>query len=386
MNKFGQTICLSMIVKNEAPVVRRCLDSVRPIIDHWVVVDTGSTDGTQDIIRTALAGIPGTLLERPWVDFAHNRNEALRLARAHGSYALIIDADDELLIPAGFMLPKLNAPGYEFTIVDECMRYSRVQLIRSTFNWYYRGVVHEYLECEQPSWRAPLPLAMRRGIDGARHRDATTYRRDAEALERALAEEKDPFLIARYTYYLAQSYRDCGEARKACDLYLRRADLGYWEEEIYISLFGAGLQMEALGDAVERVLAVYDRAISTRPERVEVRYAASRYCRQKGRHVDALRYAEAGLNLRMPSEALFLQSWMYSYGIRDEYVIAAYNTGQYRACLYTCLTTLDQSDLPADVRTRIIMLAREALGKMLDPVWGFDRSSYRSEFVPLWRL
>lgn len=32
MNKYRQSFCLNMIVKNEAPVIRRCLDSVRPII------------------------------------------------------------------------------------------------------------------------------------------------------------------------------------------------------------------------------------------------------------------------------------------------------------------------------------------------------------------
>ena len=92
-------ICLSMIVKNESPVIHRCLASVRPWIDHWVIVDTGSSDGTQDQVRAALAGVPGSLHERPWQDFAHNRNEALDLARAQADYVLFIDADEQLVMP-----------------------------------------------------------------------------------------------------------------------------------------------------------------------------------------------------------------------------------------------------------------------------------------------
>ena len=51
-----QSICLSMIVRDEAQVIRRCLDSVRPFIAHWAVVDTGSVDGTQEIIREPTLG------------------------------------------------------------------------------------------------------------------------------------------------------------------------------------------------------------------------------------------------------------------------------------------------------------------------------------------
>src|SRR5512144_1850487 len=70
------TVCLNMIVRDEAAVIGRCLQSVRPWIDSWCVVDTGSRDETPAIVRSALAGLPGELIERPWIDQEHNRNEA----------------------------------------------------------------------------------------------------------------------------------------------------------------------------------------------------------------------------------------------------------------------------------------------------------------------
>ncbi|MDO8336144.1 MAG: glycosyltransferase, partial [Candidatus Saccharibacteria bacterium] len=51
-------IRLNMIVKNEAHVILRCLASVKPWIDSWCIVDTGSSDGTQDIIQDYLKDIP----------------------------------------------------------------------------------------------------------------------------------------------------------------------------------------------------------------------------------------------------------------------------------------------------------------------------------------
>jgi glycosyltransferase involved in cell wall biosynthesis len=74
-----------MIVKNEAHIIRETLDSVAPYISSWVIVDTGSDDGTQDLIRDHMGrrGIPGELYERPWRNFGHNRSEALDLAQGH---------------------------------------------------------------------------------------------------------------------------------------------------------------------------------------------------------------------------------------------------------------------------------------------------------------
>ena len=81
-------ICLNMIVRNEAHIIHELIASVAAHIDSWVIVDTGSTDGTQDLIRRLMAerGIPGELVERPWRNFGSNRTEALELAQGRGDY------------------------------------------------------------------------------------------------------------------------------------------------------------------------------------------------------------------------------------------------------------------------------------------------------------
>ncbi len=95
-------ICLNMIVKNEVKVLDRLFRSVQDYIDYYVIVDTGSSDGTQDFIRNWMnaAGIAGEIHERAWVNFGHNRQQALELAvaAARGDWLLFIDADEELVV------------------------------------------------------------------------------------------------------------------------------------------------------------------------------------------------------------------------------------------------------------------------------------------------
>jgi len=81
-----------MIVRNESAVLARCLDSVRGLADEMVVVDTGSTDGTQEIVR----GHGARLIQAEWRDdFSWARNLALEAAR--GRWILVLDADEYLL-------------------------------------------------------------------------------------------------------------------------------------------------------------------------------------------------------------------------------------------------------------------------------------------------
>src|ERR1700757_899707 len=112
-------ICLNMIVRNEAHIIRETLESVTPYISSWVIVDTGSDDGTQDLIRDHMArlGIPGELYERPWRDFGHNRTEALNLAQGHGDYIWVMDADDIVVGTPDFN--QLSVDSYLMRCLDD---------------------------------------------------------------------------------------------------------------------------------------------------------------------------------------------------------------------------------------------------------------------------
>ena len=82
-------ISLSMIVKNEEDVLKRCLDSAAGFADEIVVVDTGSSDATADIART----FTDKVYSYKWNDdFAAARNYSFSLAS--GDFVMWLDADD----------------------------------------------------------------------------------------------------------------------------------------------------------------------------------------------------------------------------------------------------------------------------------------------------
>ncbi|WP_130419931.1 glycosyltransferase [Edaphobacter modestus] len=86
-----QTVELSMIVKNEARTLTRCLTSVRAAVDRIVIGDTGSTDETISIAQSYGAEIVPVL----WTgDFAAARNTVLRHSRC--DWIFVLDADEML--------------------------------------------------------------------------------------------------------------------------------------------------------------------------------------------------------------------------------------------------------------------------------------------------
>ncbi|MCP9790074.1 glycosyltransferase [Cyanobium sp. Maggiore-St4-Cus] len=97
-------LSLSMIVRNEAERLERCLASVAGFVDEMVLLDTGSSDATIAIAKSCGAVVH----QLPWPgDFAPARNEAL--GHVHGDWVLVLDADEWLLPEARQPLQSLMA-------------------------------------------------------------------------------------------------------------------------------------------------------------------------------------------------------------------------------------------------------------------------------------
>lgn len=337
-----KTIGLCMIVKNEAAVIRRCLDSVRPLVDYVLIADTGSTDDTKEIIKAYLAehSLRGEVVSHAWKNFAHNRTEALKALRAVDwvDYALVIDADEVFVYQDGFS-PAAFKAGLSHDLYDVTTRYGsnvyqRPEIFANRLDFRYKSELHEYLEAPKGATRARATgFYNKPSPDGARSKDKDKYAKDAALLRDALTREQDPFLRSRYRFYLAQSLRDAGQIEEAIVEYQHRAGLGYWSEEVFVSLYQAALLMERLERPVDEVLATFLRAHDRVPNRAEALQGAARICRKAKRYEEAYYFAKRGLSLSPSPEALFVDSTTYDYGLLDELQISAYWTGRYEESL-----------------------------------------------------
>ena len=243
MSTKRSTICLNMIVKNEAHIIHQTLQNLTDLIhfDYWVIGDNGSTDGTQRIIQDyfKMKKIPGELYTDSWVDFGHNRSEALKKAYNKTDYVFIFDADDS--IHGKPNIPKhLNLDSYSFTFGhSSTIQYVRVLLVNNRRKWKFVGVLHEYIAIDEPGETTQALLSgdyfVVSGRSGARNNDPKKYYKDAMVLEKAYykaIEEKND-ISNRYVFYCAQSFRDAGMPKEAIEWYIKTIGANGWAEERY---------------------------------------------------------------------------------------------------------------------------------------------------------
>ena len=212
------TISLCMIVKNEEPVLARCLDSVASMMDEIIIVDTGSTDRTKEIA----AQYTSRIYDFTWCDdFSAARNYAFSLATM--DYIYCPDADEYLdlenqrrfLRLKGALLPEIEIVQMnyitppDFNTVQNCKKEPRPKLFKRlrTFSWV--DPVHETIRTD-PIYDSDIDILHRPHVMNAK--------RDFAMFEKAFRENR--VLSEKITRMYARELYKCGDAED----FLRAAD------------------------------------------------------------------------------------------------------------------------------------------------------------------
>lgn len=347
-----EKICLNMIVKDESRVITRCLESVKPLIDYWVIVDTGSTDGTQEIIRKYLKDIPGELHERSWRNFGENRTEAFQLAKGKGDYILFMDADDVLEFDKKWFFFKdvkfkpLDKDLYNMWRGDEVFDYLKPQLVRANMPWRWVGVTHEYLDCEEPYTSEILDYVKYRTLDGgASSYDPQKYVKNIHLLKKSVAE--NPSNI-RDVFYLAESYRCANKYGKALEWFQKRINMGGWDEEVFWSKLQIGQMLEFMKCSPKLIIESYLEAHRYRPHRVEPVYYLADIYNREGRYEAAYNCIKAYQSIPQPKDKDWLSNlkWIETYGLLFQLSICSYYVGAYQESLDACNQLLKIKNMP----------------------------------------
>ena len=356
-------LSLVMIVKNESRSIRAIADSVRGHIDRWTILDTGSTDGTQELIREAFKGIDGELLEEPFVDFATTRNRSLELAGEKSVFALMLSGDETLVNGAAlraFCEKHRHGKGpahgaYYVKVHFGSSIYDHARLTRTDAGWKYVGVTHEVIVKEKsppPTIRVPDAYI----VHDVSHRDPKAARNRWQLDLRLLSDEhrKNP-RDTRTVFYLAQTHECLGQHQKANALYEKRAKMGGWQEEVYESLFRMGRTAQAMNrpwpEVQQLYLNAYSHSCAHGIPRAEPLYAVAWFWYQQKNHALTFLFAQRGVDTPFPEKAtLFVEADVYKHKLHDLVGTAAFYLKEFDAGERALRKALES--LPNDARLK----------------------------------
>jgi hypothetical protein len=351
-------IVLTMIVKDEEHVIERALTSCYKMIDSYCIVDTGSTDKTKEKIKNFFdsKGIDGKIIDFEFTNFEDCRNQSIEHAKDLGDYGFWMDADEELVLNDSFnkelFATQLSVDKFDQLLI-ECqyggMKYQRAQFYRFENEFYWYGPVHEVLQTKNTN----------NTIGGFSHGNmkitpdgnswntndlSKKYVDHANILYKYQEDNnwKDP----RWTFYLAQSYKDAANIRlekdvkdekglelckKAIQYYTKRTtELNGFSQEIYYSQLMLARMSSHISTnefVLNHLLKCEELNLNNRVEHI---FNIGLLLQAGGLYKNALLYIKLGLTyLKKGNNAnLFLESRIYDWALYDMYAISLYYTGK----------------------------------------------------------
>lgn len=350
-------LALNFICKDESPVIEKMLDSAKGILDLIVVNDTGSTDGTQQIIKNfgEKHGIPTYVFERPFDDFENSRNHAMQKLRdvvkelgwnpdqVHGFW---FDCDETLVFDPKFNKAQFTKDLYMINTYIGAMKYTRNTFFKVSkpFRWY--GPVHEFIVCDEQNITSGLAENIHVDVKMTGNSwmgdIAEKYASHAYKLEAYINKNRqDP----RWIFYTAQSWHDAAsmkDNREENEERLRRSLKYYRErvqrpdgyaEEIYYAQYRIGTIMRMIEEPWHLTHMELLKAYQIDPMRGESIKVIIDYYLQMGEwHMAYLytKFAKTTFHGKnpYPTRLLFVDEATYVWKFAEAHAAASFYTGR----------------------------------------------------------
>ena len=350
-------LALNFICKDESHVIGKMLESCKTITDLIVVNDTGSTDGTQDIIRKFGEdnNIPTYVFERPFDDFEKSRNHAIQKLKdvvtelgwdANKVHGYWFDCDETIIIDTNFNKDQFVNDLYMINTYIGQMKYTRNTFFKVSkpFRWY--GPIHEFIVCDDKNITSGLAEGIKVDVqmtgNSWKGDIAAKYKSHAFVLEKYIDNNRqDP----RWIFYTAQSYHDSASSndnKEENEERLRRSMKYYKErisrvdgyaEEIYYSQYRVGTIMRVLEEPWHLTHQELLKAYSMDPLRAESIKTIIDYYMQMGEwHLAYLysKFCRSNFHNKnpYPKRLLFVDQSLYEWKLSEVHAAACYYTGR----------------------------------------------------------
>lgn len=307
------TISLCMIVKNEEDVIARCLDSVKDIADEIIIVDTGSTDNTKEIVKA----YTDKVFDFTWInDFSAARNYSF--SKATKEYILWLDADDVILEAdrekfldlKQSLDPTVDVVMMKYNVGFDAkgnvnFSYFRERLSRQSGNYLWQEPVHEYLQLGGKIINVDICITHKKMSTPVAGRNLKIY-------EKLISEGKE--LTPRGIYYFARELKDNGRYAEAIKYFSEFLDSEKgWVEDNIRSCQELAKCYRATGDD-KNSLKVLLRSFEYDTPRAEICCQIAYYYKEKGILEKAIFWFELATQLKMPENSWgFIQHDLWGY-------------------------------------------------------------------------
>ena len=247
------TIGLCMVIYNEENVILRCLNSLLPLIDYFIIIDTGSSDNGKQVIKDFFdeKGIKGEIHDAPNFDMAKNLNLAFSKLKGKADFAFYIDADNQLSIPPDFNITDFKEKLYSYDsgmidVTSGDIKYGKRLFYNLNDDWIWKGIIHEVSICNKAYTTLNTGLDMVIYNDGNSWTSQTVKEKYLRHARMLLGDIEKNGIDPRSVFYLAQSYKDAGEYEKAIQWYQQRIMIngGFYEERYWAQFMIGQLKWE----------------------------------------------------------------------------------------------------------------------------------------------